>query len=69
MLLLSRRKKESIMVGEDVEVFIVEIHGNKVRLGINAPKNIPVHRREIYDAIEREKKNKKSAELKTKTQT
>ena len=55
MLLLSRHKNESIMVGNDVEIFIVDIHGGRVRLGIKAPENIPVHRREIYDAIEREK--------------
>ena len=50
------KKNESIMIGDDVEIMIVRIRGNKVRLGITAPKEIPVHRREIYDAIQREKR-------------
>ncbi len=59
MLVLSRRKDESIMIGDDVEITIVDIRGDKVRLGITAPKNIPVHRREVYEAIQREKSEKK----------
>lgn len=55
MLVLSRQKDESIMIGDDVEIIIVDVRGDKVRLGITAPKHIPVHRREIYDAIQREK--------------
>jgi len=55
MLVLSRQRDESIMIGDDVEITIVDVRGDKVRLGINAPKKIPVHRREIYDAIQREK--------------
>jgi len=55
MLVLSRQRDESIMIGDDVEIIIVDVRGDKVRLGITAPKNIPVHRREIYDAIQREK--------------
>jgi len=55
MLVLSRQKDESIMIGDDVEVTIVDIRHNKVRLGITAPKEIPVHRREIWEAIQREK--------------
>ena len=51
MLVLSRQRDESIMVGDDVEITIIDVRGDKVRLGIIAPKNIPVHRREIYDAI------------------
>jgi carbon storage regulator len=47
------------MIGDDVEIIIVDVRGDKVRLGITAPKNIPVHRREIYDAIQREKTEKK----------
>lgn len=58
MLVLSRRKDESIMVGENVEVMIVDIRGDKVRLGITAPKDIPVHRREVHEAIQREKTKK-----------
>jgi len=58
MLVLSRKKDESIMIG-DIKVVIVEIRGDKVRLGVEAPKEVPVHRREVYDAIEREKPPKK----------
>jgi carbon storage regulator len=47
------------MIGDDVEIIIVDVRGDKVRLGITAPKSIPVHRREIYDAIQREKAEKK----------
>jgi len=55
MLVLSRQKDESIMIGDDVEIVIVDVRGNKVRLGINAPREIAVHRKEIYLAIQREK--------------
>jgi carbon storage regulator len=58
MLILGRRKSESIVVGENVEVVIVDVRGNKVKLGINAPKNVSVHRKEVYEAIELEKKHK-----------
>lgn len=51
MLVLSRQRDESIMIGDDVEITVVDIRGDKVRLGINAPPHIPVHRREIYDAM------------------
>jgi carbon storage regulator len=61
MLVLSRQRDESIMIGDDVEIIIVDVRGDKVRLGITAPKSIPVHRREIYDAIQREKAEKKNA--------
>jgi len=53
MLVLSRKKDESIMFGDEIVVTIVEIRGDKVRLGIEAPKEVPVHRREGYDAIKR----------------
>ncbi len=62
MLVLSRQRDESIMIGDDVEIIIVDVRGDKVRLGITAPKEIPVHRREIYDAIQREKTEKKAPE-------
>lgn len=62
MLVLSRQRDESIMIGDDVEIIIVDVRGDKVRLGITAPKDIPVHRREIYDAIQREKLEKKESE-------
>jgi carbon storage regulator len=57
MLVLSRQKDESIMIGDEVEITIVDVRGDKVRLGITAPKSIAVHRREIYDAIQKEKRN------------
>ncbi len=60
MLVLSRQKDESIMIGDDVEITIVDVRGNKVRLGITAPKEIPVHRMEVYEAIQREKKEKQA---------
>jgi carbon storage regulator len=56
MLVLSRQKDESIMIGDEVEITIVDVRGDKVRLGITAPKHIPVHRKEVYEAIQREKK-------------
>ncbi len=55
MLVLSRQRDESIMIGDDVEITIVDVRGEKVRLGINAPPHIPVHRKEVYEAIKREK--------------
>ena len=54
MLVLSRQRDETIMIGDDVEITVVDIRGEKVRLGINAPPHIPVHRKEVYDAIKRE---------------
>jgi carbon storage regulator len=54
MLVLSRHRDESIMIGDDVVITIVDIRGDKVRLGIKAPQEIPVHRQEVYDAIKRE---------------
>jgi carbon storage regulator len=54
MLVLSRHRDESIMIGDDVVVTIVDIRGDKVRLGIDAPQDIPVHRQEVYEAIKRE---------------
>src|SRR3982750_1117430 len=54
MLVLSRQRDETIMIGDDIEVTVVDIRGDKVRLGINAPKSISVHRKEVYDAIRRE---------------
>jgi carbon storage regulator len=55
MLVLSRQKDESIMVGDEVEITIVDVRGDKVRLGISAPRSIAVHRKEVYEAIQREK--------------
>ena len=55
MLVLSRKRDESIIIGDDIEIVIVDVRGDKVRLGINAPRAVSVHRKEIYDAIQREK--------------
>jgi carbon storage regulator len=54
MLVLSRQRDESIIIGDNIVVTIVDIRGDKVRLGINAPTEIPVHRQEVYEAIKRE---------------
>lgn len=54
MLVLSRHRDESIMIGDEIVVTIVDIRGDKVRLGINAPSSIPVHRQEVFEAIRRE---------------
>src|SRR5262249_13524154 len=62
MLVLSRQRDETIMIGDDIEVTVVDIRGDKVRLGINAPKEISVHRKEVYDAIRRE--NREAAQVK-----
>ena len=53
MLVLSRKKNESIVIGEDIVVMVVDIRRDKVRLGIEAPKEVSVHRHEIYEAIKR----------------
>ncbi len=54
MLVLSRQRDESIMIGDKVVITIVDIRGDKVRLGIEAPEEIPVHRQEVYEAIKRD---------------
>jgi carbon storage regulator len=53
MLVLSRKKNESIVINNDITIVVVEIRGDKVRLGVEAPREVPVHRREVYDAIQR----------------
>lgn len=67
MLVLSRQRDETIMIGDDVEITIVDIRGDKVRLGITAPRHIQVHRKEVYDAIKRE--NEQAAKMKPKDMT
>jgi carbon storage regulator len=53
MLVLSRKKNETIVIRDDITIKVVEIRGDKVRLGISAPSEVPVHRREVFDAIHR----------------
>ena len=62
MLVLSRQRDETIMIGDDIEITVVDIRGDKVRLGITAPTSVPVHRKEVYEAIKRE--NREAAQLK-----
>lgn len=54
MLVLSRQRDETIVIGDDIEITVVDIRGEKVRLGINAPAHVPVHRKEVYEAIKKE---------------
>ncbi len=61
MLVLSRQRDESIIIGDNIVITIVDIRGDKVRLGINAPTEIPVHRQEVYEAIQRQ--NIKASQL------
>jgi len=57
MLVLSRKRDESIVINDDIIITIVDIRGDKVRLGIEAPKECPVHRQEVYEAIKNQNKN------------
>ncbi len=61
MLVLSRHKDEQIVIGDDVVITVIDIRGDKVRLGVEASKEVPVHRREVKDAIERRGHNKSLA--------
>lgn len=54
MLVLTRKVHQSIMIGDDIEVIVLEVRGEQVRLGIRAPRNVPVHRKEIYEQIQNE---------------
>ena len=67
MLVLSRQKDESIMVGDNVEITIVDVRGDKVRLGITAPREIAVHRKEVFEAIKREEAEKAASTKKVKS--
>jgi carbon storage regulator len=58
MLVLSRKKTESVRIGSDIVITIIEIRGDKVRLGFNAPKDIPIHRQEVYDFIMQQSEEK-----------
>ncbi len=58
MLILTRRIGEAVMIGDDVTVAVLAINGNQVRIGVNAPKSVPVHREEVYARIQREVSNR-----------
>ena len=60
MLILTRRVGETLMVGDEVTVTVLGVKGNQVRIGVNAPKDVAVHREEIYDRIKREKEGETS---------
>jgi carbon storage regulator len=62
MLVLSRQRDETIVIGDDIEITVVDIRGDKVRLGVNAPREISVHRKEVYEAIKKE--NRAAAQVK-----
>lgn len=61
MLVLSRHRDESIIIGDDIVITIVDIRGDKVRLGINAPAHVSVHREEVYESIRREGSHRAAA--------
>jgi carbon storage regulator len=67
MLVLSRKKNESIVINNDITIVVVEIRGDKVRLGVEAPKEVPVHRREVYEAIKRNELAQREASAKEAT--
>lgn len=69
MLVLSRKKNESIVINNNITIVVVEVRGDKVRLGIEAPKDIPVHRKEIYNAIQSGEPTEKFLNLVTPTAT
>jgi len=51
MLVLSRKPKEAIRIGQDIEVVVLEVHGDRVKLGFTAPAEVPIHRSEVYDSL------------------
>lgn len=61
MLVLSRKKDEKIIIGDTITLMVIEIRGDKVRLGIEAPKEVSVHRQEVYEAIRRERNHSRGA--------
>ena len=67
MLVLSRKKDEKIVIGDNISIMVVEIRGDKVRLGIEAPRDISVHRREVYEAIKRKESGGDDREIETTT--
>ncbi|MDF9758886.1 carbon storage regulator [Peribacillus simplex] len=63
MLVLTRKLNEAIMIGDDIEITILAVEGEQIKLGINAPKNVDIHRKEIYLSIQQE--NSEASEIKT----
>ncbi len=63
MLVLSRKKNESIVINNEITIVVVEIRGDKVRLGVEAPREVPVHRREVFDAIQRNLESQASEQI------
>lgn len=63
MLVIRRRRDESIMIGDMIKVMVVDIRSDKVRLGIDAPKGVPVHRKEIWDALQDERRRNEDGEV------
>ncbi|HEX4881171.1 MAG TPA: carbon storage regulator CsrA [Porticoccaceae bacterium] len=61
MLILTRRVGETLVIGDDVTVTVLGVKGNQVRLGVNAPRDLPVHREEIYERIQQEKRSASGA--------
>ena len=69
MLILTRRVGETVMIGNDVTVTVLGVKGNQVRIGINAPKNVAVHREEIYERIKREQQGDSQGDSQGESQT
>ena len=63
MLVLSRKKDEKIVIGDKITIMVIEIRGDKVRLGIDAPRDVTVHRQEVYEAIKREQSEQNNIPL------
>ncbi|WP_094548929.1 carbon storage regulator CsrA [Petroclostridium xylanilyticum] len=61
MLVLTRKKDQTIMIGDNIEITVVDIQGDQVRIGIDAPKNLPIHRKEVFVEIQHE--NQKAAQV------
>lgn len=62
MLILTRRPNETVMIGDDITVTVLEVRGNQVRIGVQAPKSIPVHREEIYERIKKEEESQRAGD-------